>query len=148
MRTTKETVKTLCRNIVSRLEHEKAIEFRPEDRQGVTDDVFSHIGPHIFTDQDLHEKTLEKIGATGEGLDETGFTESEQYRTARSIVRKEFGDDELNGLYYQKTIKALADEMCGLFMKSDRIEDVFETDDRLSQMIVDIVKHFNPAHLH
>ena len=57
MATTKrETVRILCKSIVTRLENRKAIQFPPRLRQVVQDEVFGMIGPSIYTDEDLRER--------------------------------------------------------------------------------------------
>lgn len=146
--TTRETVKLLSKSIINRLENNKAIEFAPRLRQVIQDEIYSLIGPFILTEQDLNEKTLEKIGAKIEEIEEMEAAQNTQFRTARSVVRKSFGDDELNGLYFQKSLKQIAGIISAYYMRSSHIDDVYETDEDLEQMIVDIIRNFNPANLH
>ena len=146
--TKRETVKNLFKSIVTRLSKDGAIEFPARLRQVVQDELYDLLGNHILTDQDLHERTLTKIGSSAEALLDAQLAESPQYRTARSIVRKGFGDDELNGFYFQKSLKVLAEQMSGYFMRSSHIDDVFETDEELGRQIVEEIKRFNPDHAH
>ncbi len=145
-------VKNLCKSIVTRLENQKAIALQTKLREIVRDDVYSLVGPYILTDQDIRERTLEKIGASKEQMEENlteqQLLESAPYRTARSLVRKALGDDELNGFYFQKSLNEIARLIGDYLMRSSHIEDVFETDDDLIQITVDIIKHFNPGHAH
>lgn len=143
--TSRQSVQNLCKSVITRLENQKAILFPPRLRQVVQEDLYRLIGTGIKTEEDLHEATLASMGARNEQLQETGFTESAQYKAARAVVRKSYGDDELNGLYFQKTLKWIAETVSQYFMRSSYIEDVFETDEVLEQMIVDIVKKFNPT---
>ncbi|MGE0614486.1 MAG: hypothetical protein AB7P04_02510 [Bacteriovoracia bacterium] len=138
----------LCKSIVTRLENQKSIAFPPRLRQIVQDEIAHLIGRDVLTDEDLHLQTLEKIGASQSALEESAYTENAQYRAARSIVRKTFGDDELNGFYFQKTLKAVAQTIAQYFMRSSHIDEVYETDEDLEQLIVGYVKKFNPANLH
>jgi hypothetical protein len=101
-----------------------------------------------MTDEDLREKTLAKIGAKADVLQDTAFTESDQYRSAKAVVRNSFGSDELNGFYFQKPPKFVANTIVQYLMRSSHIDDVYETDEDLELQIVDIVKKFNPAELH
>ena len=146
--TNRETVKVLCKSIITRLENQKAIEFAPRLREIVQDEVFKLVGKFIYTDEDLKVKTLEKIGAKENEMDDEEISQSTQFRTARSIVRKTFGDDELNGMYFQKSLKEIAQLINDYLMRSSHIDDVYETDDDLEKMIVEIVRKFNPANLH
>jgi hypothetical protein len=148
MATQRETVRLLCKSIVTRLENQKSIAFPPRLRQIVQDEIFSLVGPFILTEEDLRDRTLAKVGAKAEALQDSQFTESDQYRTAKSMVRATFGDDELNGFFFQKSLKFVAGTIVQYFMRSSHIDDVYELDDDLEKQIVDIVKKFNPAELH
>jgi len=148
MATQRETLRLLCKSIITRLENHKAISFPPRLRQIVQDEVFGLIGPFVLTDEDLRERTLAKIGAKAEILQDSAFTESDQYRSAKAIVRSSFGTDELNGFYFQRPPKFVANEIVQYLMRSSHIDDVYETDEDLEQQIVELVKKFNPAELH
>ena len=91
MATEKETLRLLCKSIIARLENHKAISFPPRLRQVVQDEVFGLIVPFILTDEDLRERTLAKVGAKAEMLQDTKFTDSEQYRAAKAVVRNSLG---------------------------------------------------------
>jgi hypothetical protein len=148
MSTQRETVRLLCKSIITRLENKKSISFPPRLRQIVQDEVFGLVGPYIMTDEDLREKALAKIGARAEALQNTAFTETEQYRAAKALVRTSFGDDELNGFYFQKPLKTVANTIVEYLMRSSHIDDVYETDEDLEKQIVEVVQKFNPAELH
>ncbi len=146
--TKRETVHQLCKSIVTRLENRKSISFPVRLRQIVGDEVFHLIGPFILTDEDLRDRTLAKIGAKADVLNDSQFTDSAQYKTAKALVRQSFGDDELNGFYFQKPLKLVAETIVQYMMRSSHIDDVYETDEDLEQQIVEVVQKFNPADLH
>ncbi len=148
MATQRETLRLLCKSIITRLENHKAISFPPRLRQIVQDEVFGLIVPFVLTDEDLRERTLAKMGAKAEMLQDTAFTESDQYRAAKAVVRNSFGTDELNGFYFQKPPKIVANTIVEYLMRSSHIDDVYETDEDLEHQIVEVVKKFNPADLH
>ena len=146
--TQRDTVRLLCKSIVTRLENQKSIAFPPRLRQIVQDEVFGLVGPYIMTDQDIKEKALSRMGAKAESLGETGLAESDQFKAAKAVVRGTLGEDELNGFYFQKTLKDIAAMIVQYLMRSSHIDDVYETDEDLEKQIVDVVKKFNPADLH
>lgn len=146
--TQREMVRSLCKSIVTRLENNKAITFPPRLRQIVQEEVFNLVGPYIMTDQDLKEKALAKMGAKAESLSETGLAESDQFKAAKAVVRSSFGEDELNGFYFLKSLKEIATTIAQYLMRSSHIDDVYETDEELEQLIVDTIKKFNPKDLH
>jgi hypothetical protein len=146
--TRKESVRLLCKSIITRLENWKSISFPPRLRQIVQDEVYGLVGPYILTEEDLRERALAKVGAKAEQLSDTNFTDSEQYRAAKAIVRKGFGDDELNGFFFQKPLKSVANTIVQYLMRSSHIDDVYETDEDLEKQIVEVVQKFDPNETH
>jgi hypothetical protein len=148
MATQRETVRLMCKSILNRLENNKAISFPPRLRQIVQDEVFGLIGPFILTDEDLRERTLARIGAKAEMLEDSAFTESDQYRAAKAVIRSTFGNDVLNGFYFQKPPILVAKTIVEYLMRSSHIDDVYEMDEDLEHQIVEVIQKFNPAHAH
>lgn len=148
MSTGRDTVALLCKSIVNRLENRKSIAFPPRLRQIIQDELFGLVGPYILTDQDLREKALAKIGAQKDSLQDSASTESEQYKAAKAVVRSSFGDDELNGFFFQKPLKTVATTIAEYMMRSSHIDDVYESDEDLEKQIVEVVRKFNPEELH
>lgn len=151
MATTRDTVMSLSKSILTKLENRAAIEMPAEARQKVADEVFGLIGSRILTDQDLRERTLDKLGAAGDRMDDSQLrevTESERYRVAKKMVRESFGDNELRGLYFQTNLKEIAGQISKYLMKSPNIDEVYASDDELEKTIVEIIQKFNPADLH
>ncbi len=148
MMTERESVRLLCKSIISRLENQKVISFAARLRQVIADEVFHLIGPVVLTDQDLRERALARIGASVEALKDSQFSESDQFKAARAIVRASFGDDELNGFYFQKPVKYVANSIASYFMRSSHIDDVYEADDEVEQKIVEVIKKFDPKQVH
>ena len=148
MATRRETVQLLCKSIITRLENKKSISFPPRLRQIVQEEVYNLVGPYILTEEDLRDRTLAKVGAKQDVLQDSQFTDSEQFKAAKAIIRATFGDDELNGFFFQKPLKVVATTIAGYFMRSSHIDDVYETDEDLERQIVEVVQTFNPADLH
>ncbi len=148
MATDRETVKALCKSIITRLENQKAITFPPRLRQIVSEEVYGLVGPYILTEQDIRERAIQKMGGRAEQIQDSQMTESDAFKAAKSIVRGGLGDDELNGFYFQKPLKHVAETISQYLMRSSHIDDVFETDEDLELKIVDVVKKFDPAQLH
>jgi hypothetical protein len=148
MATERETLKLLCKTVITRMENQKAISFPPRLRQIVQDEVFGLIGPFILTDQDIRERALAKVGASAEMLQDSAFTESDQYRTAKSVVKNNVGTEELNGFYFQKSPKFVANTIVQYLMRSSHIDDVYESDEDLEHKIVDMFKKFNASEIH
>lgn len=150
MRTNRETVHALVKSIITRLENQKSIQFPPRLRSIVSEEVLNLVKPSVFTEDDLHERTVARLGIKAEALQELAptSTESDQYRAAKAVVRSGFGEDELKGLFFQKPLRLVAKMICEYLMRSSHIDDVYETDDDLEKQIVDIIQKFDPAQLH
>lgn len=146
--TRKENVLVLCKSIVTKLENNKSIAFPPRLRNVVAEEVFGLISPYIMTEEDMNEKAIAKLGANADKVAEANFTESEGFKAAKKMVREGFGDDELNGFYFIKPLKTVSGMIVSYLMRSASIDEVYETDEDLVKMIVDIVKIFNPANAH
>jgi len=146
--TRKENVLVLCKSIVTKLENSKSIAFPPRLRNVVAEEVFGLVSPYIMTDEDMKEKAIAKLGANADKVAEANFTESEGFKAAKKMVRESFGDDELNGFYFIKPLKTVSGMIVSYLMRSASIDEVYETDEDLVKMIVDIVKSFNPANAH
>ena len=138
----------MCKSIVTRLENQKSISFPPRLRQIVQDEVFNLVGPYILTEEDLRDKTLARMHAKSEVLADTQFTESDQYKAAKAIVKASFGDDVLNGFFFQRPLKSIANQIAQYMMRSSHIDEVYETDEDMERQVVEIIQKFDPANVH
>lgn len=145
--TKKEHVKILCKTIVTKLENQKSISFPPRLRHIVFEEVHQLIGPYIMSEEDLRERSLQKVGAKVEAIEDAQFSESDAYKAAKAIVKNSFGDDVLNGFYFLKPLKQVSLMIVGYLMRSPSIDEVYETDEDLEKMIVEWTKGFNPQNL-
>ncbi len=144
----KNTLRHLCQSIVNRLETHKAISFAVRLRHVIVDEVQDMLTPVVLTDEDLRHKTLHKLGAHEDVLKESGFSDSDQYRSALAVVRSQFGANELGGLYYQKAPKDVAALVASYLMRSSHIDDVYEMDEEIIARVVDVMKTFDPSTVH
>jgi hypothetical protein len=88
------------------------------------------------------------MGASKETLSDSASTETDQFRAAKAVVRSGFGDDELNGLYFQKPLKVVAGMITQYFMRSSNIDEVYESDDDIEKKIVEMVQRFKESDMH
>ena len=148
MSSKKDHVRLLVKSVITRLENKKAISFPVRLRQIVQDEMVGLVSPYILTDEDLRERTIARIGAKAEALADAAFTDSDQYKAAKAVVRNTFGDDVLNGFYFQKPLKTVARTMAEYFMRSSHIDEVYESDDDLEKQIVEMVQKFDVNQVH
>jgi hypothetical protein len=147
-RTNRETLRALLKTTLARLENDQAILVPAHLRLKALDEMEKQFKTVIFTEQDLHESTVTKMGKFAEVLSENELTENEQFKTAKAMLRKEWGENELHGIFYRKSLKDIAREMTHWVMTNPQVEDVFESDDVLEKKIVEVFQRFNPKNLH
>jgi hypothetical protein len=148
MFTKKDHLKALAKNAVSRLEQDQAIALNPRTRQMVYQDLFLKLEALVLTDEDIRERILAELGQKSEQLGETGQTESDQYKAAKAVLMAKLGENAVSGLYYQRPVKTVAQEIARFLMSHAQVEEVFPTDEELEKSIVDFLKRFNPDLLH
>jgi hypothetical protein len=144
MKTRIDTLKLLCKNIVNRLERDKVIVFNPRLRHEVAQEIFELIRPFVWTHQDLVQKAFDSMGVRSEQIDQTqmvsSFAEDERFKIALSVVKNEFGNQELSGFYFQQAPKYVAQIITSYFMASAKIEEVFESDDMIEKRLLMLFK--------
>ncbi|MBN23372.1 MAG: hypothetical protein CL678_18950 [Bdellovibrionaceae bacterium] len=142
------TVKNLCKSILTRLENDQSICLETTQRAQAFDSLYEVIRSSVLTEDDLRKKTFASMGLSKDSLEELTMSEAEQYRAARRAVRKDFAEDELNGLYFQSTLRDIAIKVIEFLMSAKEVDEVFASDDELNRAIVLVIKKFNPNHLH
>lgn len=147
-RTNLESIKLLCQSVVRRLESQKMIAADRMKRNELIDDMAEKMSAHILTQEDMEKNVLESIGEKNEKLDELRLSGGEAYRTLRQSWLSRFGENEVDGLYFQQPIKYIADHIIEYLMKSDYIEEVFEDDVVLGRTIVATIGSFRRSRLH
>ena len=148
MQTKKEHIKALAKGVVTRLEQDQAIVLNPRTRQMVYQDLFLKLEDLILTDEDIRAKIITQLGLKAEELGESGYTENDHYRAAKSVLMAKHGENAVAGLYYQLPVKTVAQEIGHFLMKHPQVEDVFPADDELEKVVVQFLKRFAPDQLH
>ena len=143
--TNRESVRHLGQSILNRLENKKLIEFSAANRQKLRDAVYALLSPSILTEADLRDKTLARLGENADALDAEGFADSDRFRAAKKITKEGFGDDELNGFYFQKTPRQVSHEIVKFLLSSDLVEEVYASDEEIERITIETFQSFNPA---
>ena len=143
-----ETIKLLAQSIVRRLESQKMIAIIREQRNELTDDLAAQLAPYILTQDDMEKSVLESIGEKNEELDELRLSGGEAYRTLKQSWLSRYGENEVDGLYFQEPVKYTAERIIGYLMKSKFVDEVFAEDLILERQIVSTIGSFRRAKLH
>jgi len=147
-RTNFESVKLLCQSVTRRLESQKMIAIDRMKRNELSDDMAEKMSKHILTQEDMEKNVLESIGEKNEKLDELRLSGGEAYRTLRQSWLSKYGENEVDGLYFQQPIKYIADHIIDYLMKSQFVEEVYGDDLTLERTIVSTIGSFRRSKLH
>jgi hypothetical protein len=143
-----ETIKLLCQSVLRKLESQKMIAIDREKRNELTDDLAQHMGTVILTQEDMEKNVLNSIGEKNEELDELRLTGGEAYRSVRQSWLSKYGENEVDGLYFQEPVKYAAGKVIHFLLKNQHVEEVFADDQNLERTIVAVVANFRRAKLH
>lgn len=143
-----ETIKLLAQSVVRRLESQKMIAIIREQRNELCDDLANFLAPHVLTQEDMEKTVMESIGEKNEMLDELRLSGGEAYRTLKQSWLSKYGENEVDGLYFQEPVKYTADRVIKYLMKSKFIDEVFADDLVLERTIVASIAGFRRAKLH
>lgn len=143
-----ESIKLLSQSVIRRLESQKMVAILREQRNVLTDELANQLAPYILTQEDMEKSVLESIGEKNEELDELRLSGGEAYRTLKQSWISKYGENEVDGLYFQEPVKYTADRVIKFLMKSKFVEEVFSDDQTLERMIVNTIANFRRAKLH
>jgi hypothetical protein len=143
-----ETVKLLAQSVVRKLESQKMIAIIREQRSELSDALAQFLSPHILTQEDMEKNVMESIGEKNEMLDELRLSGGEAYRTLKQSWLSRYGENEVDGLYFQEPVKYTADRVIKFLLKSDYVDEVFADDLTLERAIVATIAGFRRAKLH
>jgi hypothetical protein len=143
-----ETIKLLSQSVIRRLESQKMIAIIREQRNELCEELATFLSPHILTQEDMEKNVMDNIGEKNEMLDELRLSGGEAYRTLKQSWLTKYGENEVDGLYFQEPVKYTADRVIQFLMKSKFIDEVFAEDLLLERTIVGVIAGFRRAKLH
>jgi hypothetical protein len=143
-----ETIKLLAQSVVRRLESQKMIAIVREQRSELCDEMAQFLSSHVLTQEDMEKNVLGSIGEKNEMLDELRLSGGEAYRTLKQSWLSKYGENEVDGLYFQEPVKYTADRLIKFLLKSNFVDEVFAEDLVLERTIVGTIAGFRRAKLH
>ncbi len=143
-----ETITLLAQAVIRRLESQKMIAILREQRNELCTDLAVFLSPHIQTQEDMEKHVMDQIGEKNEMLDELRLSGGEAYRTLKQSWLSKYGENEVDGLYFQEPVKYTAERVIKYLMKSKFIDEVFAEDQLLERTIVAVIAGFRRAKLH
>jgi len=143
-----ETIRLLSQSVIRKLESQKMIAIDREKRNELIEDLAKKMSTVILTQEDMENNVLGSIGERNEELDDLRLSGGEAYRTLRQSWLSKYGENEVDGLYFQEPIKYTAGRVIDFLMKATLVEEVFADDLSLERAIVHTIGNFRRAKLH
>lgn len=147
-RTNFETIRLLCQSVLRRLESQKMIAIDAVKRNDLTEEMAKFMTTVIFTQEDMEKTVMDSIGAKTEELDDLRLSGGEAYRTLRQSWLSRYGENEVDGLYFQEPVKYAAVRVIKYLLKAPQVEEVFADDAQLEKAIVNTIGTFRRSKLH
>jgi hypothetical protein len=146
--TSLETIKLLAQSVIRRLESQKMIAIIREQRNELAEDLAKFLSSYVLTQEDMENNVMGSIGEKNEMLDELRLSGGEAYRTLKQSWLSKYGENEVDGLYFQEPVKYTADRLIQYFLKSKFVDEVFADDATLEKTIVGTIAGFRRSKLH
>lgn len=143
-----ETIRLLSQSVIRKLESSKMIAIDREKRNELTEDLAKKMSSVVMTQEDMENNVLGSIGEKNEELDDLRLSGGEAYRTLRQSWLSKYGENEVDGLYFQEPIKYTAGRVIDFLMKAEFVDEVFADDLSLERTIVHTIGNFRRAKLH
>ncbi len=143
-----ETIRLLSQSVIRKLESQRMIAIDKEKRNDLTDHLAKKMSTVVLTQEDMENNVLGSIGERNEELDDLHLSGGEAYRTLRQSWLSKYGENEVDGLYFQEPIKYTAGRVIDFLMKDQHVEEVFADDLVLEKTIIHTIGNFRRAKLH
>lgn len=144
MRTDFETLRTLANYTINLLNENQLIEFEIENREKLVEAMATEFGVSFATDEDIRDQAIEEVEEKM-GVDNLpeDVTESEMFNHARKEIIKSFSGENIGGLYLVESLHQSSQRITKFLMDCDLIEDVFGTDEDISEFLVSKIRAFS-----
>ncbi|MCP4912342.1 MAG: hypothetical protein GY909_04420 [Oligoflexia bacterium] len=144
MRTDFETLRTLANYTINLLNESSLIEFDITNREKLVDAMATEFGVSFATDEDIRDQAIEEVEEKM-GVDNLpeDVTESEMFNHARKEIIKSFSGENIGGLYLVESLHQSSNRITKFLMDCDLIEDVFGTDEEISEFLVSKIRAFS-----
>lgn len=145
--TTQNSLRTLAKSILNKLENNKFIVFNPKERGDLQEDLFRKLTKVVLTEEDLNNQVRTQVTANSEAINEQNLTETEAFQSQKRALKTRMGDNELNGFYFQTTLRGVCQNVCKFLFDSPFVEDVFESDEAIQKLVMDTIQSFDESKL-
>ena len=145
--TNRHSLHTLAKVLAGRLESKKYIEFSPKTRETLYADLASYLNKYILTEEDLTNQVREHVSRVSGSLAEQSINETEAFQSQKKALRAKYADNAVHGLYLKVTLRELCTKVLGFLFDYSGIDEVFGTDDVITQLVMTTIQTFDESKL-
>jgi hypothetical protein len=143
-----ESIRLLSQSVLRRLESQKMIAIKHELRNELTEELAKKMSTIILTQEDMEKTVLGRVGSKNAELEDLHLSGGEAYRSLRQAWLSKYGENEVDGLYFQEPIKYAAARIINFLLKAEQVDEVFADDLVLERTIVQTIGGFRRSKLH
>jgi hypothetical protein len=146
MKTDFETLKALALHTINVLKENHMIEFEIDQREALAEAMATEYGVSFATDEDIRDQAIEEVQEKMGYEDEVpeDITESEMFNHARKEIIKSFSGENIGGLYLVESLHQAANRMTEFLMECELVDDVFGSDEEISNFLIKKIRQFSP----
>lgn len=145
--TDNQTIILLVQQIIKRLESNRHIAIIRDQRDSLVEQTATAIRPLVLTHEDMENEVMGNLETKTEELEQLRLSGGEAYRTVRQRWLAKHGEHEVDGLYFQKPIKYIAESIIKFFFSCDLVDEIFAEDNVLLKTIVATIGSFRRSKL-
>lgn len=143
--TTQNSLKTLSKSILNRLENNKFIVFNPKERGELQDDLYRRLTKAILTEEDITNQVRTQVAGASEAISEQNITETDAFQSQKRAIKARMGDNQLHGFYFQDSLRGVCVSVRKFLFESPFVEDVFESDDAIQKLVMETIQAFDES---
>lgn len=143
--TSTQSLKTLAKSILNRLENRKFIEFNPRERNSIQEALYSRLKKNILTEDDLNAMVREQVAKASESISEQNITETEAYQSQKKALKAKFADNAIQGFYLKSALRTICKDTCKFLFECSEIDEVFESDEAIEKLVIETIQTFDES---
>jgi hypothetical protein len=143
--TNNNSLKTLSKSILNRLENNKYIVFNPKERGELQEDLYRKLAKTVLTEEDITNQVRTQVAGATDALTEQNITETDAFQSQKRALKARMGENVLHGFYFQDTLRGVCISVRKFLFESPFVEDVFESDEAIQKLVMETIQNFDES---
>ena len=142
-KTTHHSLKLLGKSILGKLENRKFIEVVPANRNALLDAFVQHLSRTVMTDENFTDRVRKEISNHADAIADQNITETSAFQSRKRALKEQMGEHQLHGFYFQVPLREIVIRASKFFLDSTLVDEVFESDEALHKLMIEIIQNFD-----